>query len=57
MVDELQRLTDTDQEAAGLVSDYLKDILGDLSISTVCLSVLEGYQPWANSFIYHLVDQ
>lgn len=57
VVDELQRLIDAEEQAAELVSDYIEDIIGDLSILSVCLSELESYQPWANSFEDHFEEE
>lgn len=56
VVDELERLLDSDPEANQLISPYIAGVIGDLSIISQCLRQLEIYQPWANGFEYAMVD-
>ncbi|KAH8759995.1 hypothetical protein F5883DRAFT_564348 [Diaporthe sp. PMI_573] len=50
VVDELERLLDSEQEAKDLVSPYIAGVIGELSIISQCLTQLGLYQPWANGF-------
>ena len=57
VVDELDRFLRTDSEAAELVSPYIADCIGELSIVGECLRQFEIYQPWANMFDAAMVAQ
>lgn len=57
VVDELQRLIDTEKKAADLISDFIEATIADLAILSECLRQLETYQPWANNFEEQYVDQ
>ncbi|KAH8775311.1 hypothetical protein F5883DRAFT_627450 [Diaporthe sp. PMI_573] len=50
VVDELQRLLDSEPKAKELLSPYIASILGKISIISQCLTQLELYQPWASGF-------
>ncbi|KAL1863080.1 hypothetical protein VTK73DRAFT_6460 [Phialemonium thermophilum] len=57
VVDELDRLLNTDQEARELVSPYVAMLIGELSIIGECLRQIDTYFPWANSFEFALIDR
>lgn len=57
MVDELQRLMDSESQARDMISSWIADILSDLAIIAECLRQIDLYQPWANSFEDLLVDR
>ncbi|KAF4989774.1 hypothetical protein FDECE_14598 [Fusarium decemcellulare] len=50
VVDELERLIQSDQGAEDLISPYVAGVIGDLSIISQCMHQLEIYQPWAQTF-------
>ncbi|KAH8804452.1 hypothetical protein F5884DRAFT_796055 [Xylogone sp. PMI_703] len=50
VVDELERLLQSEKQAHGLISDYISETIGNLSIICQCITQLELYQPWARSF-------
>lgn len=56
IVDELERLLQSEPEAKSLITARVASVIGDLSIIAQCLRQLELYQPWANGFEYHSVD-
>ena len=56
VVDELDRLLDSEQKAKELVSPYIAGVIGELSIISQCLSQLDLYQPWANSFEFAMPE-
>lgn len=56
VVDELERLLNSEPEVKNLIDAYVASIIGDLSIISQCLRQLELYQPWANGFESQLVD-
>ncbi|KAH6959595.1 hypothetical protein BKA56DRAFT_600607 [Ilyonectria sp. MPI-CAGE-AT-0026] len=56
VVDELERLLQTDSHADALISAHVLRILGDLSIVAQCSKQLELYQPWAQNFENASVD-
>ncbi|KAL8375630.1 hypothetical protein RB595_006959 [Gaeumannomyces hyphopodioides] len=57
VVDELERLIQTQPEADRLVSNHVRGVIGDLSIMSQCLHQLEMYQPWANTFENAMVER
>ncbi|OOF91998.1 hypothetical protein ASPCADRAFT_409080 [Aspergillus carbonarius ITEM 5010] len=57
IVDELERLLQSDTAARELVSAYVTEIIGDLSIVSQCLKQLSLYHPWARSWESELVDR
>lgn len=56
VVDELERLLQSEPEAKNLISAHVASTIGDLSIIAQCLRQLELYQPWANGFEFQFVD-
>lgn len=56
IVDELERLLQSEPEAKNLITGHVASVIGDLSIVAQCLRQLELYQPWSNGFDYHSVD-
>ena len=56
VLDELERLLQTDPEAKQLVSAHIAQAIGNLSILSQCMTQLSLYQPWARSFESGLVD-
>lgn len=56
VVDELERLLQSDAHANSLISGHVVRILGDLSILAQCTRQLEIYQPWAQGFEFAMVD-
>ncbi|EAA32429.1 hypothetical protein GE21DRAFT_7472 [Neurospora crassa] len=50
IVDELERLLETEKEASRMISSYVAGLIGQLSIITQCMRQLDCYQPWARSF-------
>ncbi|KAM5354070.1 hypothetical protein ACJ41O_000720 [Fusarium nematophilum] len=50
VVDELERLLQSDQAARDLVSPYVSSIIGELAIVAQCVHQLDLYQPWAQTF-------
>ncbi|KAK3956136.1 hypothetical protein QBC32DRAFT_164917 [Pseudoneurospora amorphoporcata] len=50
VVDELERLLETEKEASRMISSYVAGLIGQLSIITQCMRQLDCYQPWARSF-------
>lgn len=56
IIDELERLLQSEPEAKSLISAYVASTIGDLSIIAQCQRQLELFQPWANSFDHHSVD-
>ncbi|KAJ5150387.1 hypothetical protein N7492_010738 [Penicillium capsulatum] len=57
VVDELERLLQSDIHARGLLSSYITTIIGDLSIFSQCLNQLTLYQPWARSWDHELAER
>lgn len=56
VVDELNRLIETEPKVKEQVSAYIANTIGALSIITECMRQLEIYQPWANGFEDQAVD-
>jgi hypothetical protein len=54
IVDELQRLMDSEPTVKATISSYVAEHFADLAIICECLRQLDTYQPWASSFD-HLV--
>ncbi|KAF4979917.1 hypothetical protein FZEAL_3972 [Fusarium zealandicum] len=50
IVDELERLLQSEPQADALISAHVVKIIGDLSIIVQCMKQLELYQPWAQQF-------
>jgi len=57
VVDELQRLLQSEPKAHGMVSSFVAETIGDLSIACECLRQIQTYQPWAQTFENALVDR
>ncbi|KAJ5942536.1 hypothetical protein N7516_002704 [Penicillium verrucosum] len=54
IVDELERLLQSDPRARDLLSSYVTTVVGDISIISQCLHQLETYYPWARGFAIEL---
>ncbi|KAF4985945.1 hypothetical protein FDECE_16214 [Fusarium decemcellulare] len=50
VVDELERLLQAESSAQELVSGYIMQVIGDISIIAQCSKQLQIYQPWAQNF-------
>lgn len=50
VMDDLERLLDSDPTSKDLVSQCIAGIISDLSILSQCFKQLESYQPWARGF-------
>lgn len=50
VVDEMQRLLDSEPKAKELVSPYIAGIISKISIISQCLTQLDLYQPWSSGF-------
>ncbi|KAL9109591.1 MAG: hypothetical protein Q9227_005771 [Pyrenula ochraceoflavens] len=57
VVDELERLIQSEPKASELISSRVTEILSDLSVVTEALRQLSIYQPWAQTFENLLVDR
>ncbi|KAJ5736304.1 uncharacterized protein N7483_001429 [Penicillium malachiteum] len=57
VVDELNRLIQSDPQARDLMSPYITKEVRDLSIISQCLNQLELYQPWARRFEGQLAER
>lgn len=57
IVDELERLLQSDPRARDLLSSYVTMVLGDISIISQCLHQLEIYYPWAREFAIELSNR
>jgi hypothetical protein len=53
----LSWIVETEPQRQAMVSDYVSDLLVDLSIVCECLRQLGLFQPWANNFENQLVDK
>ncbi|KAL6862573.1 hypothetical protein ACO1O0_002808 [Amphichorda felina] len=56
VLDELERLPQTDPEAKELISAHIAQAIGNLSILSHCMTQLSLYQPWARGFESGLMD-
>jgi hypothetical protein len=50
VLDELERLIQSEPQAADLVSSYVADHVASLSIIAQCLNQLKSFQPWARGY-------
>lgn len=50
VIDDLERLLDSNPQAKDLVSPCIAGVISDLSILSQCYKQLESYQPWARGF-------
>ncbi|KAJ5728298.1 hypothetical protein N7493_004628 [Penicillium malachiteum] len=57
VVDELNRLIQSEPEARDLMSPFITKEVRDISIISQCLNQLELYQPWARRFEGQLVER
>lgn len=57
VVDELERLLQSETRARELLSSHITAVVGDLSIIAQCLNQLNLYQPWARSFVSALAER
>lgn len=57
VVDELERLIQSEPAARALVSPYIADVLADLSICSEGIRQVKIYQPWASTFDALLPDR
>ncbi|KAK0750512.1 hypothetical protein B0T18DRAFT_480122 [Schizothecium vesticola] len=57
LLDDLERLLQSETEAANLLSSRLANLLGDLSIMAQCLTQLDLFQPWARTFHSATMDK
>lgn len=57
VVDELERLVQSDPKAKGMISSYVADLVSDLAVFSEAIRQLKIYQPWAQTFEKLLVDK
>ena len=57
VVDELQRLIDTEPKAKEMITEHINRIIGDLAIICESLRQLDMYQPWALTFEASMADK
>lgn len=57
IVDELERLLQSDPKVRDLFSSYVTTVIGDISIISQCLHQLDIYYPWARGFEGELVNR
>ena len=57
IVDELQRLLDTEPRAKAMLTERVSDIISDLAIICEYLRQLENYHPWALTFEDTMVEK
>ncbi|POR38810.1 Uncharacterized protein TPAR_00995 [Tolypocladium paradoxum] len=57
VLDELERLLQAEPQAKELVTAYIAQVIGNLSIISQCMTQLDLYQPWARSFESNLVER
>ncbi|KAK2730623.1 hypothetical protein CKAH01_02451 [Colletotrichum kahawae] len=57
VLDELERLLHAEPRAKELVSPYIASVIGSLSIISHCISQLDLYHPWAQSYDSMMVDR
>ncbi|POS75154.1 hypothetical protein DHEL01_v206455 [Diaporthe helianthi] len=56
VMDELDRVINSESTAKEMISAHVASIIGDLSIIAQCMHQLELYQPWANGFESQSLD-
>ena len=56
VVDELQRLLNSNTQAHNLISTHVASWIADLSIISECLRQINLYQPWASTFDYTMFE-
>ncbi|EKG20875.1 hypothetical protein MPH_01739 [Macrophomina phaseolina MS6] len=57
LVDELERLLQSDAKAKELTSPYIADVVSDLAVMAECIRQIQLYQPWAQTFESHMVGK
>lgn len=57
LVDELERLLQSDTKAKELTSPYLADVISDLAVMAECIRQVKIYQPWAQTFESQMVGK
>ncbi|KAF2688061.1 hypothetical protein K458DRAFT_401459 [Lentithecium fluviatile CBS 122367] len=57
VVDELERLIQSEPKARALISPYVADVISNLSVTSEGLRQLQMYQPWAQTFETSLVGK
>ena len=57
VVDELERLVQSDTNAKRLLSAYIAEVVSDLAVFSETLRQMKIYQPWAQTFENLLVDK
>ena len=57
LVDEIERLMQSEPKAQELISPYIASVLADLSVLTECLRQIKIYQPWAETFDDSMLDK
>lgn len=57
VVDELERLLQSEPHAQELLSSYLTEVVGDLSIISQCLNQLNVYHPWAQRWEIYMGER
>lgn len=56
VMDDLERLLDSEPKAKDLVSPCIAGAIGDLTILSQCFKQLDNYQPWARAFDEEMPD-
>ena len=54
LMDEMERLTESDWKIKKLISPWVANIISDLSVMSECRHQVSLFQPWAASFQYEL---
>jgi hypothetical protein len=57
VVDELQRLVQSEPQAKDLISESMADLIGKFSILAQCIKELELYNPWARTWESDAADR
>ncbi|KAF2729709.1 hypothetical protein EJ04DRAFT_501849 [Polyplosphaeria fusca] len=57
IVDELERLIQSERTAKDMISSFIADVIADLSIFTEGLRQLKTFQPWAQTFENSLIER
>ncbi|KAI9772208.1 MAG: hypothetical protein M1839_002526 [Geoglossum umbratile] len=57
LMDEIERLSENDPKAKGLISSKIASTISDISVMSECLHQIELYQPWAATFTDETVSR
>jgi hypothetical protein len=57
LVDEIERLIQSEPKAKELISPYVASVFADLSVLTECLRQIKIYQPWSEAFDNYMVHK